>query len=424
MTANIHQLHTALTNTNVWQNLNTQATTAAGTTDSSHTANQTHNHELPGVCPTGQSWNNFTASKTLHQPYVQHLNQSIHGLREFIQQHAANGPQKKKALANVQHFAATKVNCRPAALAPMTVNENRRNLHLIAQQLQNNSIPLEQRVGLALALTEGLDVCNEGITLNIQACASELVNQQKGLAGLIVGIKNQLIDQQLLQLVKHVDSRQLSPATAKALEIHHVQALKNHVANEWGLTVVEDRYATEQYQRQVGPMAQALLEKTITPASLANLVADRLADKLVEFTGSELSTGMPSEQLKTEPLRRMLQAEFGTGIDLQHCLEFGEDYLTVKLQSRDALANQVIQAFKSIGLVPKNASASFLLSEKAVSTQQAIEQTSHLLGAPATRQSAFVANFWLGQTLQNSAQEKEEEKRKKSETHHSSAYIG
>lgn len=170
-------------------------------------------------------------------------------------------------------------------------------------------------------------------------------------------------------------------------------------------------------------MAQALLDKTMTPAALAYLVADRLADKLVEFTSSELSTGMPSEQLKTEPLRRMLQAEFGTSIDLQHCLEFSDDYLTVKLQPREALASHAIEAFQNIGLVPKNASVSFLMSQKAVNTQEAIEQTRHLLRTPP-RQPAFNDFFWLGQTLQNPAQERAEEKRKQTEKHHSSAHIG
>ncbi|MCE2745282.1 MAG: hypothetical protein LW710_05175 [Burkholderiales bacterium] len=417
MPANIQQLRTSLPSTNVWQNLNTQAAAATG----AQNAHQTGNHELPGVHPSGQSWHAFTSSKNQHQPYVQHLNQSINGLHEFIHKHAASGPQKRKALTNVQNFSTTKINCKPAALTPMMVNENRRNLHLIAQQLKNDAIPLEQRVGLALALTEGLNVCNEGATLNIQSCASELINQQQGLAGIVVGLKNQLIDQQLLQLVKHVDARQLSPAMAEAFEIHHVQALKNHVAGQWGLTAIEDRYATDQYQHQVGPMAQALLEKTITPATLANLVADRIANKLVEFTSSELNAGMPSEQLKTEPLRRQLQAEFGTRIDLQHCLQFSEDYLTVTIQSREAIAAHVIDSFKNIGLVPKDASASFILSEKTISTQQAIEQTSHLLGAPPVRQMAFNASFWFGHTLNSSQQEKEDEERKKTQRHHTSA---
>jgi len=323
MPANIQQLRTSLPSTNVWQNLNTQAAAAAG----AQNAHQTGNHELPGVHPSGQSWHAFTSSKNQHQPYVQHLNQSINGLHEFIHKHAASGPQKRKALTNVQNFSTTKINCKPAALTPMMVNENRRNLHLIAQQLKNDAIPLEQRVGLALALTEGLNVCNEGATLNIQSCASELINQQQGLAGIVVGLKNQLIDQQLLQLVKHVDARQLSPAMAEAFEIHHVQALKNHVAGQWGLTAIEDRYATDQYQHH----------------------------------------------------------------------------------------------FKNIGLVPKDASASFILSEKTISTQQAIEQTSHLLGAPPVRQMAFNASFWFGHTLNSSQQEKEDEERKKTQRHHTSA---
>ena len=418
MSESIEPSHVALSNACLWQQLENHATIATG-------ANATQNHDLPSISPTGQLWNEFTDSKTLHLPYVQQLNQSTHALRDFIQQHAANSPQKSKALANIKDFAATKVNCRPSTLTPLMVNENRRNLHLITQQLQNEAIPLQHRIGTALALAEGLNVCSEGITLNILSCASELINQQQGLAGLVIQIKNQLIDQQLLHLVRYIDSRQLNPAQATALEIHHVQALKNHVAGQWGLTAVEDRLATKEYQQQLGPVALALLEKTITPAALAHLVADQIANKLAEFTPGDLNTGMASEQLTTEPLRRLVQADFGKSIELQHCFQFSEDYSTVKLQSREALASHVIQAFQTIGLLPAKASAHVLLSQKEVPIQDAIEHTIHLARAPTYRQTPWStppwnASFWLGHTLQGVAKDKPEDDRKKSKKH----YIG
>lgn len=425
MSANIEQVHIELSSASLWQHLEKHATSTTTAALNANDANATQNLDLPCVSPAGKPWNEFTSSKTLHQPYVQQLNQSTHALREFIQQHAANSPQKQKALANIQDFAATKVNCRPTALTPLMVNENRRNLHLIAQQLQNNAIPLQQRTGIALALAEGLNVCAEGTTLNILSCASELINQQQGLAGLVIKIKNQSIDQQLLQLVKHIDSRRLNLTQAKALEIHHVQALKNHVASQWGLTAVTDRYATEEYQQQFGPMALALLEKTVTPAALAHLVADQIANKLAEFTLGDLNTGMASEQLKTEPLRRLMQAEFGSSVELQHCLQFNDDYSTVKLASREALASHVIQAFQTIGLLPAKASAHFLLSQQEVPTQQAIEQTSHLAETTVSQHAdwsspAWNASFWLGHTLQGLTNRPEDD-RKKSAQHHTGA---
>lgn len=423
MSANIEPSHCALSNASLWQRLQHQAT-APSIAGGALRANSPSSHHLPSVNPTGKPWSEFTQSKIAHQPYVQQLNESIKSVREFIQQHAAHGPQTQKALGKIQDFAATKINCRPASLTPLMVNENRRNLWLIAQQLQNESIPLAQRIGLALTLAEGLDVCAEGVSLNILSCASELINQQQGLAGLIIHIKNQLIDQQLLQLVRYIDNKQLSPGQAKALEIHHVQALKNHVANQWGLTVVSDRYATETYQQQVGPMAALLLEKTITPAALAYLVADQIGEKLTEFTSENLKTGMACGELKTEPLRRLMQAEFGANIDLQHCLQFSDDYSTVTLQSRRALASHAIEAFQRIGLLPADVSPRFLLSQQELPTHQAIEQTSHLArylaSEPATwGSSPWNTSFWLGQTLLHGfSKDDSDDERRKSERHH------
>lgn len=422
MPPNIEKFHSSLSNANLWKQLGIQAN--AG--QKSPCANNTDLGDLPTVSPNLPGWGEFIECESLHQPYVLQLRQSIESISDFIAQHAAQGSQKQKALCNLQYFAAIRVNCQPEALTALMVNENRRNLNLIAHQLQNDSIPLQQRIGLALQLSDGLDVCTEGVTLNILSCASELVNQQKGLAGLVIKIKNDLIDQQLLQLVKHVDAKQLNSKQASELEIHHIQALKNHLASAWGLTAVEDRYATVAYQQQVGPMAQALLEKTVTPAALATVVADRLANTLIELTGGNLNTGIPSEQLKTEPLRRLIQAEFGNSIDLQHCLEFSEDYTTVKLQPRTALETEVIRAFQSIGLLPPESCPSFLLSQTTLPIEQAIEDVAHLLRQPTPRQPVMKTPqwnfaFWLGHTLMNLSTDNQDNDQKKSGKHHTSA---
>jgi hypothetical protein len=397
----------------VWQNMSQQA---------GHTANKSaigqdnpHADHLPPVPPSGKAWAEFTASSAKSKPYTAHLSKSVQGISRFIEHHAAKGPQKNKALAMLRDFEATKVNCRTSNLTPMMVNENRRNLHLIASQLDNESIPIEKRIGAALALTEGLNVCAEGTTLNILNCASELAEQPQGLAGLVMKTKNELIEQNLLQLVKQQDGRHLSTKLAKDLEIHHVQALKNHVADSWGLPVVEDRYATKAYQDQAGAMAVSLIDKTITPVALANVVADKIGNHLCSLTGYNLNTGMPADQLKTSSLGQMLQAEFGSAIELSECLEFNEDYTEVKLKPQAELSNHVLQAFKQIGLVPQDASIKFLASQPHCSVEQALEQVQHLQGAVTEFRSntgvALNTSFWFGATLHNDAQKAKEEER-------------
>lgn len=406
--------HIELSNASVWQQVSRQT----GCTGPGPTATtQAHTPQLPAIPPTGKAWAQFTATPTNSKPYTEHLSQSIQGIRQFIQQHAAAGAQKNAALNSLRDFEATKVNCRPTSLTPLMVNENRRNLHLISSHLGNETISLPKRIGAVLSLAEGLNVCIEGTTLNILSCASDLVEQQHGLAGLVIQTKNDLIDQHLLQLVRQQDSRHLGTKQAKDLEIHHVQALKNHVATDWGLSVTEDRYATREYQDQAGEMAKALLEKTVTPAALAAAVADKIASHLTSLTTHCLSTGMPTEQLKTEPLRQMIQAEFGHAIELEQCLQFNDDYSEVKLRPHSELTQHVMQAFQHIGLIASNLPIAHLANQPPCTVEQALEQIQHLQGRvtefQANQQLPWNLGFWYGSNqLPDKKRQQEEERRK------------
>lgn len=304
---------------------------------------------LPSVAPSGKAWVEFQNNPALHTPHIAQLNGSVQGIRKFIAKHAPAGAGRQEALGNLQHYVNTKVNCHPGSLSTLTINENRRNLYLFAQQLNNPEIPTDHKLAMALNLAKGLGVCTEGETLNILDSTQQLCNRQQGLPGLLVKTKNQLVEQHLQQLVKHEDALHLPNQLASAMEIHHVQALKNHAAGQWGLTVQKDRYATAAYQAQTGHMASTLLAQTITPAVLANHVAEQLEQALISQTAPGLREGMPVELLKTEPLRRAIQAEFGQGIDLEHCLEFNEDYSEVRLKPQQEIAVHVVRAFQESG---------------------------------------------------------------------------
>ncbi|MCR2745093.1 hypothetical protein [Limnobacter parvus] len=357
--------------------------------------------DLPSISPNSPAWGNFKRNADMRTPYVSQLNESIRGIHQFIEQHAAPGTQRKIALGNLQHMLQAKVNCRPSDLSPLMINENRRNLNLFVQQLSNPAIPLAQKLGAALSMAQGLGVCTEGETLNILESTQQLCQQQTGLAGLLVNTKNTLIEQHLQALVQHEDQAQMRANLAKELEIHHIQALKNHVAGEWGLGVVEDRHATQAYQEQVGDMAASLLRQTITPALLANTVADSLAQALVNHTASSIQTGMPADQLKTEPLRRAIQAEFGNSIELENCLEFNDDYTEVRLKPQAELALLAMKTFQEIGLIHANADPKELLRQAGPNITKAIKSVDHLRGTVSSHlrndhTGDLLSGFWMG----------------------------
>lgn len=379
-------------NANTWLRLGQLAANENG-----QSAN-TGGDPLPSIAPSGNAWAEFKSNPALHTPHIAQLNSSVQGIHKFIAEHAPAGAGRHEALGNLQHYANAKINCPTDNLSALTVNENRRNLHLFAQQLHNPAIPTDQKLAAVLDLTKGLGVCTEGETLNILDSTQQLCNRQQGLAGLLVNTKNKLVEQHLQQLVKHEDALRLPNQLAGDLEIHHVQALKNHVAGQWGLSVQEDRYATSAYQARAGKMASALLAQTITPAVLANHVAEQLEQALISQTAPGLREGMPAALLKTEPLRRAIQAEFGQSIDLEQCLEFNDDYSEVRLKPQQDLALHIVKAFQDIGLVPPHANPKHVLNQPTPKLEQAIEQVGELRGDVAHQRLLVncINSFWFG----------------------------
>jgi hypothetical protein len=356
--------------------------------------------DLPAIAPGSAAWAAFKQSSESRAAYTAQLNTTIKHIQQFLGQHANTGAQRQQAISNLNHFLQTRVNCNVDKLSPLVINESRRNLNLFAQQLNNPNIPADKKLSCALALAQGLGVCNEGETLNILENTKNLCSQQTGLSGVLTRAKNNLVEQHLQQLVRHEDQPRLSDKLAQELEIHHVQALKNHVAGQWGLEVVEDRYATQAYQNQAGPMAEELLRQTITPAVLANTVAEQIAQTFCNHTHSELSTGIPTEHLKTEPLRLAIQAEFGPEIELENCLEFNADYTQVKLKPLAEISLHVMEKCQDLGLIHPHANAAGVLKQPTPNIQACIKQVGLLRGAPAdnSAHSPMLSHFWAGYT--------------------------
>lgn len=355
--------------------------------------------DLQSVSPGSKAWEQLKSTPSLRAPYLSQINESINTIQRFIAQFAAPGAERQNAIKNLNHFLQTRVNCSASNLTALTINENRRNLNLFAKQLGNPSLEPGKKLTAALDMCQGLGVCNEGETLHIQESTQHLCGLQTGFAGALVMAKNQLISQHLQQLVKYEDAPHLSTKQAKELEIHHVQALKNHVASQWGLCVTEDRYATRGYQQQAGAMASELLRQTITPALLANTVAEQIAQSFNSLAEGDLSAGMPAEQLKTEPLRRAIQAEFGSEVDLQDCLDFNDDYTMVSLKPLPEIALHVMKNCQHIGLVHADADPVHLLNKKTPTIGVSIAKVATLRGIVEyhSTPTPFIGNFWVGQ---------------------------
>lgn len=199
---------------------------------------------------------------------------------------------RKKALRQLKHYLFDKAD--PKMLDPMYLNQTREHLQDIHQQLGNEDIDTESRLGAVLELVQGLDVCKEGVALNILACAKNLNARTQGhpLAGLYRSARDELINQHLLkavrashatpvyankqaggQIVEFKDSEQPSH---KALEIHEVQALRNALSKELGLQYLPDRYINPNYEKAIGSIAKSQIPQLITTHAVASRVADEL----------------------------------------------------------------------------------------------------------------------------------------------------
>ena len=127
-------------NANTWLRLGQLAANENG-----QSAN-TGGDPLPSIAPSGNAWAEFKSNPALHTPHIAQLNSSVQGIHKFIAEHAPAGAGRHEALGNLQHYANAKINCPTDNLSALTVNENRRNLHLFAQQLHNPAIPTDQKL--------------------------------------------------------------------------------------------------------------------------------------------------------------------------------------------------------------------------------------------------------------------------------------
>jgi len=213
---------------------------------------------------------------------------------------------RKKALRQLNNYLFDKAH--PKMLDPMYLNQTREHLQDIHQQLGNPDIDSESRLGAVLELVQGLDVCREGVALNILACAKNLNTRTQGhpLAGLYHNAREELINQHLLRAVrashstpvysnkqgttKLIGHKESQKTLDKSMEIHDVQALRNALSKELDLEYQPDKYIDQDYEDDIGTIAKAQIPQLITTHAVASRVADDLLNRI-------RSTGLLSEQV-------------------------------------------------------------------------------------------------------------------------------
>lgn len=392
---------------------------------------ESHSDTLPVVVDHSPLFRELKSNSKQRLPYTHQLNSSVEAIKTFIVQHAQNSPSKAQALKNLELYALNRVNCSGSDLKTITLNSHRTNLNVFVEALHNPSIDHDKKLMAALELSKGLGVCPEGENLNIYEQSTALHSGQNGLTNKILTAKNTLIDQQLLQLVRHEAALFMPPRQAQALEIHQVQALKNHLATQWGLPSVADKHASATYQQQAGKMAEVLLEKTVTPTAVARLVAQHL-HSTITTNRQGIEQGIDANTLDYDGLKQLVELEYGNDIPLADCLDTSDDYSTVTVKSEDELTELVLNAFKALCLIDKNADVTALAQKDAppqfhellpsLEEHRDMRAVHHTWTPPkvAARQLMALAHLSSSFGLSQKTQQDDEKKRRENQARHSS----
>lgn len=334
---------------------------------------------LPPIPSDRADWEQFRKGPAL-LAYQQDMLNLTAQARQFLLIHAQPGKGRQRALDGLQVFEKSKIKAAGPHLKPITFGLIRTNLRHLCTLLKSDHIPIEERSSIAAEVFGSLGVCGEGEALNIQNAIEALQSRGQGLASKILQAKNQLIDQHLLALVQH-ESKGFS--NAKVMEIHHVQGLKNAVADTWGLVAREDANIAAYFQDGVSPVAHALLAKTVTPQSIATLIANNLHETLRMNLPSPTGQWLPYSAKSIDTLATVLQAECGTSLNLHDIIETSEDFSQFKLKSPAAIQPAVISAMGELKL---NLTSSVSEQRPTEPLQKTIESLSHLKNRQAFNQ--------------------------------------
>lgn len=394
----------------------------------------THDPESGSSCPTsaqwgkplllhGKNWFMVRGGQEV-SAFKAELNQIVEAGRGFIKQNAAAGGGMESALKGLDAFERSKVNCAFPLRAMVTFGVNRQNLARFVSLLNEDSIPMSVRCAAAVELFGSLGTCPEGEALRIEEQTAKLGNFGKGLSTRYSETKEQLIDQALGQLVRQEYSWQTN---FDQLEIHHVNALKNMHASEWGLQYREDRYSRTMVQDQCGGMAKALVDATVTPNKVSAVLSEQIRDVCMANLGVPdcfSEDGRPTftyRQSQIDLLDAGLKAEFGDNINLNDLLEFSDDYSAVSLKGTKDIQALVLGKMQKEGVLKTDVPVSRLTEDETVQVADALRHINKQFAAagtvsPARKYSQSVTEISLyaissiGQNSLDTRRRDEEEK--------------
>lgn len=382
-------------------------------------------NNLPPVPENSPELKAIQSNRNLSKPYTDDLKTSIESIKTYITEQVAPSPNKTQALNNLDLYVSNRLNRTGTDLKAIVLNAHRNNLKCFAEALHNPHIEQHKKNTSAMNLALGLGVCPEGESLNIYEQTTALHGNQQGFLGQVLKVKNTLIDQQLQQLVRHEASLFMGKKQAEVLEIHQVQALKNHVANQWGLVTISDKHASTIYQQQAGKMAEVLLQKTVTPAALARMIAQNLRETIIE-KHPKIATGINAQHLDYDVLKQHIELEFGNTILLADCLGTSDDYATINVKTEEELSELVLEAFKAEKLIDPHLNTSGLLKEPTPQFHELLPQierhrdlhAAHRTWQPAKTTVSYLQALAHMPTPKSIANGQDDERRKKQANRH------
>ncbi|HEX4855911.1 MAG TPA: hypothetical protein VFV28_03820 [Limnobacter sp.] len=247
------------------------------------------------------------------------------------------------------------------------LNQTRQHLAEIAKTVENQNIPDAEKMPLLEEMSFGLDVCKEGVAMNIMECASQchLKSLPNKLHAAYQQAREELINTYLLMAVRASHAEEWSPEenakdigpgkapagslgdykesaskTFKSLEIHEVQSLRNALSKELGLDYLADRHISMNYQEVVGQIARDKIPQLITTHNVAKLVAEKVvqrAKQLLEENSSGEKLASPDKILDAYgAMSSTLMEEFGP--EAKAVFEYDTTINSIVLLNADDLA--------------------------------------------------------------------------------------
>lgn len=156
--------------------------------------------------------------------------------------------------------------------------------HEFAELLQNERIPLQQRIDAVVELAPRARMCSGGLLSDLQETTAALKAANHGLKGIAHQWKKKMMEALILEHIKA--KHRYLPSE----EIHLVNAYYNKLADEMGVEKRMDTY-TSGYDMQISPemlaQCKAHMSAKLKPTRLATGISDQYRNRIEASLGKE-----------------------------------------------------------------------------------------------------------------------------------------